>query len=863
MKKTFGLMAILACLFAVTLGTHAPTLVRAGSSLEISTDYTFTKDLDESIIVTADNLVIDGNGFTLRGPGTGSGTGIYLNGRSSVTIRNLTVIGWEFDILLSNSSNNTISDNTIKYYDTKVRWGGLWLQSSSNNNISGNTITRNYLGLVLEASSNNNIHGNTITANWVGISVLQGSINNSISGNTITMQDFGVWLQSSSNYNSLFGNAIINTRWSIFIEASSNYNQIFRNTISNDIEVGLWTGFWLQSSSNNNISGNIITNKGTGIRLEASSNYNSIYKNTIIANNENGLWLFEGSSHNFIYHNNIIDNGRQANDTNPTTNFWHHPELLEGNFWSDYLGADDGSGTGKHAIADDGIGDTSIPWPDPNFDFYPFVQESGWLGVTTYITFNEDRYEPIVVTTDNLVIDGNGYTLQGPGSGTSISLTGRNNVTIKNLMITGWKDGVYMDSCQKVTLVNNIIADNEVGVNMGEESSHITLTGNTLSNNHLGVYMRMFCNDITIFNNTISHNEDGVHMEYCSRVRIANNTISHNHLGVRLWPQVTPTYVTVVNNTIFKNYDGIHMVYASNVNITNNLIFWNDINGVYLENCSDITIFLNTVIDNMNQVYDNKANHFDNGTIGNYWSDYTGIDTNGDGIGDTPYLIDADSMDNYPLIHPLKTLPVVPPSADFTYSPTDPSIEDTIDFMDTSTDPDGTITAWDWDFGDGATSTEQNPSHQYADKGEYTVQLTVTDNDGLTNTAEQTITLRNLPPTASFTYSPSEPTVGEEVLFSDASSDPEGQPITSWTWDFGDGTTSNEQNPTHVYETSGSYLVTLTVTDVEGLEGISSKTAKVQPVEEEGVFIPGFSLEMGLFAALTLCVFSLRKRRRV
>lgn len=869
MKKIFGLMAILACLFAVTLGTQAPTLVKAGSTLEISSDYIFTENLDEPIVVTADNLMIDGDGYTLQGPGTGRGTGIYLDGRSNVTIRNLTVIGWEFDILLSNSSNNTISANTIKYYDTKVRWGGLWLRSSSNNNISGNTITRNYLGLVLEAASNNNIFGNTITANSFGLSVLQSSSHNNIFGNTITMQDFGIFLKSSSNNNSIFGNTITNTRWSIYLEISSNYNRIYGNTITNNIEVGLWTGLWLQSSSHNSISGNIITNKGTGIQLWDSSNHNRIYGNTITANNETGLWLYEGSSNNVIYHNNIIDNGMQVNDTNPAANDWHHPELLEGNYWSDYPGED---------LDGDGIGDTDTPWPGPNYDAYPFVRESGWISAPTYITFTEDRYEPIVVTTDNSVIDGNGYTLQGPGSGTGIYLTGRSGAIIKNLTITGWGASVYMDFCHNVTIVNNLIADNEVGVNMGADSSHITLTGNTLSNNHLGVYMRMFCSDITIFNNTISHNDDGVHMEYCSRVRIANNTISHNHLGVRLWPQVTPTYVLgvrlwppthviLVNNTILFNYDGIHMVYASNVNITNNLIFWNDINGVYLENCSDITIFLNTVIDNMNQVYDNKANHFDNDTIGNYWSDYTGIDTNGDGIGDTPYLIDADSMDNYPLIHPLKTLPVVPPSVDFTYSPTDPSLEDTIDFMDASTDPDGSITAWDWDFGDGATSTEQNPTHQYADKGEYTVQLTVTDNDGLTNTTEQTITLRNLPPTASFTFSPSEPTVGEDVLFSDASSDPEGQPIMAWNWDFGDGTTSNEQNPTHVYETSGSYLVTLTVTDDEGLEGTSSTTVEVQPAEkeeeEEGVFIPGFSLKMGLFAALTLCVFRLRKRRRI
>ncbi len=79
------------------------------------------------------------------------------------------------------------------------------------------------------------------------------------------------------------------------------------------------------------------------------------------------------------------------------------------------------------------------------------------------------------------------------------------------------------------------------------------------------------------------------------------------------------------------------------------------------------------------------------------------------------------------------------PSASFTYSPTDPSPGDSIQFTDTSSDGDGSISSYSWDFGDGSTSSSQNPTHSYGSEGTYTVSLTVTDNDGATDTASQSI----------------------------------------------------------------------------------------------------------------------------
>jgi Zn-dependent metalloprotease len=170
----------------------------------------------------------------------------------------------------------------------------------------------------------------------------------------------------------------------------------------------------------------------------------------------------------------------------------------------------------------------------------------------------------------------------------------------------------------------------------------------------------------------------------------------------------------------------------------------------------------------------------------------------------------------------------IPPTADFTYTVNDL----TVDFTDTSNDPDGTIVSWLWDFGDGNTSTAQNPSHTYATYGTYTVTLTVTDDDDATGSVSKDVTLTApTPPTAGFTYT----TDCLTACFTDTSTD-DGT-IVSWLWDFGDGNTSTQQNPCHTYAAAGTYTVTLTVTDDDTLTDSTSQSVTVTDCPQLEIFV--------------------------
>ncbi len=154
------------------------------------------------------------------------------------------------------------------------------------------------------------------------------------------------------------------------------------------------------------------------------------------------------------------------------------------------------------------------------------------------------------------------------------------------------------------------------------------------------------------------------------------------------------------------------------------------------------------------------------------------------------------------------------PVANFSGTPTSGNAPLDVTFTDQST---GSPTGWLWSFGDGATSTTQNPVHSYTTTGTFDVQLIAVNANGsdtLTRTGYINVGTAPQPPVAAFSGTPTSGTAPLSVTFTDQSSNSP----TTWAWDFGDSQTAATQNPVHVYNTAGTYTVTLIVSNTAGTD---------------------------------------------
>jgi parallel beta-helix repeat protein len=236
----------------------------------------------------------------------------------------------------------------------------------------------------------------------------------------------------------------------------------------------------------------------------------------------------------------------------------------------------------------------------------------------SYYTLTADVYVPLLIGRDNIVIDGANHALQGTWEYGSqgVDLTGRSNVTVKNLEIAGFDYGVYLSSASNNVISQNDFTDNYCAIWIVVSSNDNIISGNNVEDNEMWA---LFLKESS--NNKISENQFTSHANYTIYVRHSN-------------------YTTFSGNYIADNQIGIYFYEASD-----NVLYHNSFVNNGAEN-------------NMGAVSNSDStNTFDNGEEGNYWSNYEEAypdaeELAGSGIWNTPYVIDEYNQDNHPLVNP-------------------------------------------------------------------------------------------------------------------------------------------------------------------------------------------------------------------
>ena len=548
---------------------------------------------------------------------TKNGAGVFLWNTTNSKIENVTATRSIYGIYLQSSSNNTLFKNRCLDNSYGIR---LYLKSNQNI-LSYNNATNNSYGIFIQNSNNNNLTSNTITDGSLSGIYLYDSSSNTLSGNVVSSSTYGIELWAYGSYgNILSGNVVSSSGVDGIVLNGAHNNTLSGNIVSSNGQYGITL-----MADNNIIYGNTIVNNSgyswsSGIYIQF--HYNNIISSNTIKDNTQGIFLYGSGKNNKLFHNNFINNTNQVYVSGEHSNIWDDGYPSGGNYWSNYVGADVKSGPNQDQLGSDGLGDTPYIIDVNNSDRYPLMHP--WSSLPVHDINTGLGYATIQEAIDaNETMDGHRIFVE---------------------------KGTYYEH----------VATNKSLSLIGENKLETVIDGNGT-----GTVLSIWANNVEFSGFTVQNGAKPPQTNYAACIQItvlSNNTVIHGNIlkNSAIGIDVEGYNSSITNNCMEDNFKGIDILFGlGNNTFTENTIansIWYGIEIIYSLNN---TIFHNNFVDNNQSTYSTgSVNAWDNGVEGNYWSDYTGVDKNHNGIGDSPYDVfstTAPNQDRYPLMAPIKS----------------------------------------------------------------------------------------------------------------------------------------------------------------------------------------------------------------
>jgi len=470
------------------------------------------------------------------------------------------------------------------------------------------TFTDNIYDEIVVERNNTVIDGNGYTLQGTGAYASKGinlSSRSNITSKNTNIKDFsyGILLSESSNI-SITGNNITNNSWGGIGLWNSRYNNISGNHVTNNSGIGIQlTGLF--GSSNNSIVGNVLVNDGLYVW--------SSYCNVVVDNSVNGkpLVYLEGASDVWV------EDAGQVILVN-----CNRVEVENLNLSNTYIGVQ--------------------LWRTANTTISGNNITNNGYGISLEDSSN---YNSVV---GNNITNNREYGIR-----LTLGIHSNYNSIVGNY-ITNNNYGI--ESGAENSISGNTITNNSIGIFL-DSSYYSTIAGNQITNNSYGIQLSSSSNNSIVGNNITANSNEGIRLDDSSNNSVSGNNIRANHYE-GIWV-VDSFSNSISGNDIIDNMNGIYLQGSlSNSIFDNNLT--NNKCGVLVSISSNSTFYHNNFVNNgvpffLEQVWSiQSVNVWDDGypSGGNYWSDYDGTDANHDGIGDAPYIIDANNTDNYPLMVP-------------------------------------------------------------------------------------------------------------------------------------------------------------------------------------------------------------------